>query len=184
VTPTRPLQLIVLGVLASAIGWAAVQLSQGIFAGTLPVPWTAAMTLALLALSLFCWSLIIRPRILHKKGAKPLSPFVAARSAALAMAASRTGAIVAGFYGGAVIGLSPNYAMAITRQRLWLALAAAVAAVLVVLAALWLEHICRLDDDDKDGPKQGNGVTNRNESQSSDWVLPSARSRRRRKSEL
>lgn len=167
-TPTRPLLLVVLAMLAAAVGFAAVGLWEAAFGRTLPVPLMASITLFLLAIAIFIWALLIRPRLVRKEGTKPISPFTAARTAALAMAASRTGALVAGFYLGTALGFSSKLYIPIAKERLWLALAAAGAAVLVVLASLWLEHICRLPgDDDEDGsasPKQ--------EDEPTDWAMP------------
>lgn len=170
VNPTRLWLLAVLAVLAGAIGFAMVGIWDTAFGRTLPVPWTAAATLLILALALFFWALALRPRILRKSGTTPVSPFVAARTAALAMAASRTGALVAGFYLGAAAMFSSRMYIEAARERLWFSLAAAVAAALVVLAALWLEHICRLPGDDEED--NGNPASARR-IESADWVLPS-----------
>lgn len=169
-TPTKPSLLIVLAVLATAFGWAIVRLFSTWTGSSFPVPWTASATLALFAVALFIWGLLIRPRILRKKGTKPISPFIAARTAALAMAASRTGALVAGFYAGIAIDLSSRLDNPVWRDRMWLSLAAVGAAVLLVLAALWLEYICRLrlDDDDEKKGKEPESEPN------ADWVLPSS----------
>ncbi len=153
VTPTRPRILCVLAVLATAIGWSSVQLFESLFGRPIPVPWSAAATMAVLAAALFVWAIGILPRLKKKPGTRPLSPFIAARTAALAMAASRTGALVTGFYVGIAVALAGKFDNAVFRQRLWFALAAVAASILVVLAALWLEYICRLpgalDDHDK-----------------------------------
>jgi hypothetical protein len=79
-----------------------------------------------------------------------MEPLVAARSAALSMAASRTGAVVAGFYAGVAIALAPMWDVPYVRERILVSLAAVGGAVLVVLAALWLERVCRLPPQDDD----------------------------------
>jgi heme A synthase len=117
-----------------------------------PIPWLAAFTLWLLAIALFVWALLARPRLKRKPGHRPLAPIVAARTAALAMAASRTGSLVAGFYAGICIGTIPSRATEAGTSTLWTSLASAAGAVALTAAALWLEHICRLptDGDTKD----------------------------------
>lgn len=112
-TPTRPLLLVALAVLAGAIGFATVSLWETAFGRTLPVPLMASITLFLLAVAIFIWAILIRPRLLRKEGTKPISPFTAARTAALAMAASRTGALVVGFY----LGTALNFWQAIHPSR-------------------------------------------------------------------
>lgn len=169
-TPTSPKLLLLLAVPAIAIGWAIVQLYVTIADQPFPVPFTAAATMFVLAAALFIWTLLIRPRIARKPGTQPLSPFTAARTAALAMAASRTGALAGGFYIGVAIELAGRFDNAYSRERLFYALGAAFGAFLVVLAALWLEHICRLPGDDDDKPKRTDQTD-----EGSDWVLPSHR---------
>ena len=167
-TPTRLRLLLVLAALAAVIGWCTVQLYGSLFGQTLPVSWTAAVTMFVLALAIFIWALLIRPRIKRKQGTRPISPFIAARTAALAMAASRTGALVAGFYLGVAVELLNRFDVPATRQRLWFSLATVVASILVVMAALWLEHICRLTEGEDDN-KNPRGIP---DEQSADWVHP------------
>jgi hypothetical protein len=145
--PTRPRLLVALAVLAGAVGWAVARLVDTFANRTLPVPWTAPVVMAVLALTLALWARGTRARLAHKPGTKPMDPLVAARSAALAMAASRTGAIVAGFYTGVAISLAPGWDVAGVRDRTLVAVVTVGMAVLVILAGLWLERVCRLPDD-------------------------------------
>lgn len=147
--------LLLLAVLAAAIGWGAVSLIEGQSGRILPVPWLAASTMWILALALGIWTLLSRPRLQRRPGTKLLPPIVAARTAALAMAASRTGSLVAGFYLGVTLGALPARFTAAGQDTLWAALGTAVGSLLLVVVALWLEHICRLpiDDDDVKGAK-------------------------------
>ena len=84
----------------------------------------------------------------------PMDPLVAARSAAMAMAASRIGALVAGFYAGIAVGMAPHADTVSGAQIIWAAVAASVGAVGLVAAALWLEHLCRLPIGPPDGPNR------------------------------
>lgn len=74
----------------------------------------------------------------------PMPPVVAARTAALSMAASRGGALVAGSYAGVAIGMVPSIAIPTGGATFWSATFASLGALALVVAALWLEHICRL----------------------------------------
>ena len=105
--PTKVRLLLTLAVLAGAIGWGAVSLIQGQSGRILPVPWLAASTMWILALALGIWTLLARPRLQRRPGTKSLPPIVAARTAALAMAASRTGSLVGGFYLGVALAALP-----------------------------------------------------------------------------
>ncbi|TAK70171.1 MAG: DUF3180 domain-containing protein [Actinomycetota bacterium] len=159
--PTRLRVLLAVAVVAAAIGWGAVRLVDSLGGRILPVPWTAGAATWLLAAGVGLWALLIRPRLRRAPGAVPLAPIVAARSAALAMAASRTGAAVAGFYAGAAVGLAPMLHIPAAAQRFTAAVVAATGAAALVAVALWLERLCRLpddhDDDRGDGPS-GDGA--------------------------
>lgn len=172
-TPTRPTVLAVLAVLASTLGWSVAQVFDSVVGRTLPVPWSAPVTLGVLALGILLWAIGLRPRLLRREGARPVSPFLAARTAALAMAASRTGAIVGGFYAGVAVALLADLQNPVAAQRAWAAGAAVLGGLLVVLAALWLEHICRLPGDD-DQNKAGHSAGETGD-QSPDWVHPAIR---------
>jgi hypothetical protein len=149
--PTRIRFLLVLAALSGVLGWAVAALMDGQSGRALPVPVLAAATLWLLAIAVFFWALMARPRLQRKPGSRPMAPIVAARTAALAMAASRTGAIVAGFYAGVAAGTLPDRLTQAGSHSLWAAGAAAIGALALVGAALWLEHLCRLPSDGAPG---------------------------------
>jgi len=148
-TPTRPRVLVALVVLAAAVGWAVVRIMDAFANRTLSVPWTMPVAMTLLAIALALWARGTRNRLAGKPGTTPIDPLVAARSAALAMAASRVGALVAGFYAGVGIALASGWEVAGVRERIVVAVATVGSAVLVILAALWLERVCRVKDDDQ-----------------------------------
>ncbi|HBJ73642.1 MAG TPA: hypothetical protein DDY88_08070 [Actinobacteria bacterium] len=146
-TPTRIRLLLTLGLLAGSIGWAAAVMVDNQSGRVVPIPWLAAFTVWFLAVALLIWTVLARPRLKRKKGHRPMAPLVAARTAALAMAASRTGSLVAGFYAGISIGTLPSRATEAGTDTLWISLASAAGALALTAAALWLEHICRLPTD-------------------------------------
>jgi len=146
--PTRLRLLVALAVLAGAVGWAAAKLVDAYANRTLPVPWTMAVAMAMLALALALWARGTKARLSRREGTKPMDPIVAARTAALALAGSRTGALVAGFYVGVGLALVPDWSVPSVRDRIVVALVTVGFAALVVVAALWLERICRIPPDD------------------------------------
>lgn len=146
--PTRARLLVALAVLAAAVGWAAVRLVDAYANRTLPVPWTMAIVMAMLALALALWARGTRARLARRPGTRPMDPLVAARTAALALAGSRTGALVAGFYVGVGIALVPDWSVPAVRDRVVVSLVTIVCALLLVAASLWLERICRLPPDE------------------------------------
>jgi hypothetical protein len=65
------------------------------------------------------------------------------------------GALVAGFYAGVAIALLPSWDVTYVRERVLISVATVGGSVLVVLASLWLERVCRVppapdDDEDED----------------------------------
>lgn len=142
--PTRVWMLIAAAALAAAIGWGVVQVVDAWLGRLVPVPLLAAGALWLLAGALLYWTYSSRPRLQRRPGAKPMPPLVAARSAALAMAASRIGAVVAGFYAGVAVGMIPSMATPTGTGTVWAALLASLGALVLTGAGLWLEHVCRL----------------------------------------
>ena len=138
--------LLAIAAVLAAIGWGVTRLVDAYAGRSLPVPWTAPAVMVVLAIALALWARGTRDRLAGKPGTKRIEPLVAARSAALAMAASRTGAVVGGFYAGVAIALAPMWDVPYVRELV--SLAALGGAVLVVLGALWLERICRLPPQD------------------------------------
>ena len=156
--PTRIRLLLALAVIAGAVGWGASELTAGQSGRALPVPWLAAATSWLLAFALGTWTLTSRPRLLRKPRASLMPPLVAARTAALAMAASRTGALVAGFYAGIAVGTIPQRATPAGSDAIASAGAASLGAIALTAIALWLERLCRLRAQDDDDAGSANGV--------------------------
>lgn len=163
-TPTSLRLLLLLGGVSAVGGWVLADLVDRFAGRGMPVPWTAAATLGILAVALLFWALGTRRRLRDGQ----VDPFVATRTAALAMAASRTGAIATGVYAGFLVWFVGQWFVEASRGRAIASAAAVVAGVLVVAAALWLERICRIKgngDDDDDG---GSSETD----SSADWVHP------------
>lgn len=142
--PTRVRLLVGVAVISAALGWGVVQIVDAWFGRLVPVPWAAAGALWFLAGAVAYWAFTSRPRLQGRPGAKPMPPIVAARSAALALAASRIGSLVTGFYAGVAVAMAARLATESGLQSFWAATAAAVGALLLTAAALWLEHLCRL----------------------------------------
>lgn len=141
---TTPKLLLALAVIAGAVGWAFGALVMGQAGRILPVPLLAPMTMGMLAIGLLIWTLLSRPRLLRYPGAQPLHPLVAARTAALAMAASRTGVIIGGFYVGVLLSVLPRADTETGAGTLWAAGATAVASAILTVVAVWLERMCQL----------------------------------------
>ena len=93
-----------------------------------------------------------------------MDPLLAARTAALAMAASRAGALVAGLYGGMAIGLLPSWSTTAGRDSVILGGLTSALGLGLAAVALWLERICQIKDGDDEhggaGAKAARGKGN------------------------
>jgi hypothetical protein len=160
VKPTRLPVLLAIAVLAGSVGCSVGLLIDG--AGkTLPkVPPAAAGVLGLLAAVLGGLALSTRSRLRAQRerrpDARPLNPLAAARYVVLARASSPVGAAMAGGYGGYTLFLSGDLGEPGRSDLATNALSAAVAALAVVGAALFLEHVCRIPGD---GPPETPGLS-------------------------
>jgi hypothetical protein len=151
--PTRVRLLIGVSLVTGALGWGIVQVVASWSGRLAPVPWLAAAALWIMAAALAYWTVLSRPRLQGRPGAKPLAPIVAARSAALAMAASRIGAVMLGLYAGVAIAMAGRLGTATGAQAFWSATVAALGALGIVAAALWLERTCRIPLGRDDEPR-------------------------------
>ena len=106
VTATRVRLLLVIALVAAVVGWARHPAGRRL---RRPQPAGAVDRAGgdgSAALALVLWARGTRARLARRPGTRPIEPLVAARTAALAMAGSRTGAAVAGFYLGVALALS------------------------------------------------------------------------------
>ena len=147
---TNPRVLIALAVIAGAVGWAIGAIVMGQAGRIIPVPWLAPLTMVMLAIALLIWTILARPRLLRHPGARPFPPLLAARTAALAMAASRTGALIGGFYFGVLLTVIPRSDSQTGMSTLWAAAVLSAAALALSLTGLWLERLCQLPARDDD----------------------------------
>ncbi|HEY5835281.1 DUF3180 domain-containing protein [Streptomyces sp.] len=141
---------------AAVLSWAGARLWDTF--GTLPrVPLAAPVVLALIAAALFATALSIRARLRAQRerrpGAKGVDPLAAARALVFGQASALVAALVAGLYGGTCLFLViSKLDMAPRRQQAIYAGLAVLAAIAVVAAALFLERICKLPEDDDTTP--------------------------------
>ncbi len=129
------------------VGWLVARLAYVARGEVASVPWSAALVLAAAGVALIFTAIRTRARLEGRHGTKRLPPLVGARLAALAVAASRVGAVVAGGYAGyalfLLVDLSTDY-----RKEVALRCGLCVlGGVLVVTGALLLERVLRLPED-------------------------------------
>jgi phosphatidylglycerophosphate synthase len=143
-------------VVAGVLSWAGARLWNSV--GTLPsVPLAAPIVLALIAAVLMSTALSLRARLRAQRerrpGAKGVDPLAAARALVFAQASALVAALVAGMYGGTCVYLimykldmEPRQDQAVYSGLAFLAGAA------VVVAAVFLERVCKLPEDGEGPP--------------------------------
>ncbi|MFF9068476.1 DUF3180 domain-containing protein [Streptomyces sp. NPDC014891] len=141
---------------AGILSWGAARLWDSV--GTLPsVPIAAPIVLAVIAVVLTATALSIRARLKAQRerrpGAKGVEPLMAARAVVFGQASALVAALVAGMYGGTGVFLLGFLDVPARRDQALYAALSVAAGIAVIAAALFLERVCRLpEDDDENGP--------------------------------
>ncbi|MFG2330224.1 DUF3180 domain-containing protein [Streptomyces sp. NPDC048604] len=136
---------------AGVLSWGAARLWDAV--GTLPsVPLAAPIVLAAIAVVLAATALSLRARLKAQRdrrpGAKGVEPLMAARAVVFGQASALVAAVVSGMYGGAGVFLLGSLDMPARREQAVYAAFSVVAGIAVIAAALFLERVCRLPDDE------------------------------------
>ncbi|SDJ92156.1 DUF3180 domain-containing protein [Nonomuraea jiangxiensis] len=152
--PTHPGHLVGIVIVVALIAWAAIRP----FYSELPLmPWTAIPTILLLALGEGYSAWATRARIARKPGTKPVEPLAVARLAALAKASAYAGAFFGGMFAGFALYTVQLFDRQTPRGEFFIAAGSFVSCVVLVCAALFLEHSCRIpkgpDEAERHKPK-------------------------------
>ncbi|WP_052866014.1 DUF3180 domain-containing protein [Streptomyces niger] len=144
--------LVGLFVVAGVLAWAGARLWDAL--GSLPsVPLAAPIVLALIAAVLAATALSLRSRLKAQRdrvpGAKGVEPMMAARAVLFGQASALVAALVSGLYGGVAVFLltSGSAGLGRTDETVYAGLSV-LAGIAVVAAAVFLERVCKLPDDD------------------------------------
>ena len=111
-----------------------------------PVPPTAAFTLFGLAVAELFLAPSVRARLEGRPRTKPILPLTVARTAALAKASSTLGALAAGCWVGVLAYAGFRLELPYARRDAVRAALGLAASLLLVVAALRLERVCRVPD--------------------------------------
>jgi hypothetical protein len=139
--------------IAVVIAWSVARLWDTV--GTLPrVPVAAPIVLALIAVALFATALSLRARLRAQRerrpGAKGVDPLAAARAVVFGQASALVGSLVAGLYGGTGLYLVMyKLDMEPRQEQAIYAGLTVLAGVAVIAAALFLERVCKLPEDEE-----------------------------------
>jgi hypothetical protein len=143
---TKISMLSVLAILSAAVGWSIAQLWPTFFEQGMPVSMGSAIAMILVFVTLLIWTLMTRARLKPGASVNRLHPIVAARTAALALSASRVGSLAFGFYAGVLLAnVAADYSSAGT-DRIQISAVTSIASLLTVIVALWLERICQIKE--------------------------------------
>ncbi len=140
-------------VVAGVLSWAVARLWDSV--STLPsVPLAAPIVLGVIAVVLLATGLSIRARLRAQRerrpGAKGVEPLMAARAVVFGQASALVAALVCGMYGGTGVYLLSYLDVPPRRDQAIYAGFSVLAGIAVVAAALFLERVCKLPDDEDD----------------------------------
>ena len=146
--PTRKRDLTAATVLAAAAGYLLVVLTYRWFP---PITTWTGVSLLAVAIAEAGWAFYVRSKITDGEiGDAPgwLHPLAVARSVLIAKASAWVGALVLGWWVGMLVYLLPRRStLRVAGEDTAGAVVAAVCALALVVAALWLQHCCRSPDE-------------------------------------
>lgn len=148
----RPAVLAGIFAVAGVLSWAGARLWNSY--GSLPgVPLAAPIVLGAIAVVLLATALSLRARLKTQRervpGAKGVDPLMAARAVVFGQSSALVAALVAGGYGGVgVFLLTDALDVPARRDQAWYAGFSVLTGAAVIAAALFLEHVLKLPDDE------------------------------------
>jgi Protein of unknown function (DUF3180) len=141
--------VLVVALLATAVAWIGLRLWFDAGHALPGASWGGAVLIVFMAVGVYFAGLPIR-RFLRGEADRPLSPLRAMRTLVLAQAAALTGALVAGWYAAQALVLLPDADVDSVRAAMLRSLALSVSGVLMIVAGLLVQSMCRIDDQDLD----------------------------------
>lgn len=165
---TSALRLLLLAAGGLGIAWPVDLLMLQWWGGFLPVGPMGAGVIGVSAQALAIWGWLIRNRLprpardeeghpIVLRAANPLPPLQAARTLALALAASRAGSLLAGVYAGLAIAAAGHLGLQIALPHLLVTATTAGLSMLLAVVGLWVEKLCALPPAP---PNPGSNATN------------------------
>ncbi|MFE7776485.1 DUF3180 domain-containing protein [Streptomyces sp. NPDC057445] len=141
-------------VVAGVLSWGGARLWDSF--GTLPsVPLAAPIVLAAIAAVLTATAVSLRTRLRAQRerrpGAKGVEPMMAARAVVFGQASALVAALVSGMYGGVGVFLLGSLDIPARRDQAIYAAFSVLAGIAVIAAALFLERVCKLPEDEDEG---------------------------------
>jgi hypothetical protein len=149
--PTRKRDLTAATVLAAVAGYLLVVLTYRWFP---PITLLTGVSLLAVAIAEAGWAFYVRSKIAEGEIGDArgwLHPIAVARSVLIAKASAWVGAVVLGWWAGVLVYLLPRRGtLRVAGEDSAGAVVAAVCALALVVAALWLQHCCKSPNDPQD----------------------------------
>jgi hypothetical protein len=149
--PTRKRDLTAATVLAAVAGYLLVLLTYRWFP---PITLLTGVSLLAVAIAEAGWAFYVRAKITEGEIGDArgwLHPLAVARSVLIAKASAWVGAVVLGWWAGVLVYLLPRRGtLRVAGEDTAGAIVAAVCALALVVAALWLQHCCKSPNDPQD----------------------------------
>ncbi|MFB7274117.1 MULTISPECIES: DUF3180 domain-containing protein [unclassified Streptomyces] len=148
-------------VVAGVLAWAGARLWDSF--GTLPsVPLAAPIVLAVIAAVLTATALSLRARLKAQRERRPdakgVDPLMAARAVVFGQASALVAALVSGIYGGTGVYLLGHLDIPSRRDQAIYAGFSVLAGIAVIVAAFFLERVCKLPEDPEDKNHNNHGA--------------------------
>jgi len=150
-TPTRTRTLLLTAAAFTVVSWL---VGRIMYSSLPPLPWTMVPAMVIAAGAEALTGRGLRARILGRPGTKPPHPLYVTRLVALAKASSLAAAVIGGVAAGFTAAAASSLPAAVPRHDVITAGTTLVTAVVLALAALYLERCCRVPD----GPDRGQYV--------------------------
>jgi len=140
---TKVSRLVLIALVLMAIGFALTQILMGQSSRSLPgCPGNCGRRDVDSGGGFALWTYFAKPRLKREPGARPFPPLASARLAVLALAGSRTGAVIAGFYAGVALASMGGMDTPAGWSATVNGFLAALGGTLLVISSLWLESLC------------------------------------------
>ena len=150
--PSRPGLLVGLGVLAGVLTWSVLRVLVARGHSEPELLWRTTLTVGLLAVAVFAIGWPVRQWV-NGDRSRRIDALRAARTAALAKAASVAGSLLVGLSTGYGVHFLPTADIAARRSQLVLAVADLLVSLLLLVAGLLVERWCRVPADEDDPPR-------------------------------
>jgi hypothetical protein len=144
--------LIVVAVVVGGASWVVLRLLQGGGRDLPSTSWLAVFIFVALALGLLLAGRPVK-RLVAGRATRPVNPLYAARVLAMAQAAALAGAAIVGWYLAQVLTLVPDADVPSQQLQMLTLGVLALAAAGLAAVGLVVQRWCRLEDDDRGGPR-------------------------------